>query len=171
MNDYATHLPILECISQNIVCDNVFEFGMGNYSTTLFSNKFKKVISVEMQEEQWFNKMKDQNFPSHVDLICALGETPAIDILSSIRTKFSCIFVDGHGGNRWECINESFSKTDVIVTHDTETSGYNWYLVNKPSDFTWIDIKQYNPWTSVLTSNKDLIRALVKEFPSYTIRA
>lgn len=173
MNDYATHLPILECISDNIECESIFEFGMGNYSTKLFADRFKKVISVEMQEEQWFKTMKEQNFGSHVDLFCALGKKPAIDILNSLNNdvkKFSCIFVDGHGENRWECINESFKKTDIIVTHDTETAGYNWYLVNKPSNFIWIDIKEYNPWTSVITSNHDVVRFLVKKFPSHTIR-
>ncbi len=114
--------------------------------------------------------MKEQNLPPHVDLRCALGETPAIDILNSMNTTFSCIFVDGHGGNRWQCINESFAKTDIIVTHDTETPGYNWHLVEKPANFTWIDIKHYNPWTAVITNNDDVIRFITQAFPSYTIR-
>lgn len=170
MNDYATHLPILECISNNISCDSVFEFGMGNYSTKLFAERFKKVTSVEMQEKQWYDNMMAQNLPSHVSLHCALGERPAIDLLNSTKDRYSCILVDGHGSNRWECINESFDKTDIIVTHNTETIGYNWYLVNKPKHFTWIDIKLYNPWTSVITCNRDVIRLLVTTFPSYTIR-
>lgn len=172
MNDYATHLPILQCIADNMTCDTVFEFGMGNYSTKLFAERFKKVIAVEMQEEEWFKIIKKQNFPPHVELHCALGQQPAIDILNSLqqKDKFSCIFVDGHGENRWQCINESFAKTDVIITHDTETPEYNWHLVKKPSHFTWIDIKQYNPWTSIITSNHDVIRFLSKNFPSPTVR-
>lgn len=170
MDDYSTHLPILECIANNIVCNNVFEFGMGNFSTKLFAERFNNVTSVEMQEYNWYLIMQEQNLPSHVDLRVGLGETPAIDILNSINTTFSCIFVDGHGNNRWQCINESFAKTDIIVTHDTETPGYNWHLVEKPSNFTWIDIKQYNPWTSVITSNNDVISFITQAFPSYTIR-
>ena len=170
MNDYATHLPILECISNNINCDSVFEFGMGNYSTKLFAERFKKVIAVEMQQQQWYDKMLAENFSPHVSLNCALGERPAIDLLHSTNERYSCIFVDGHGSNRWECINESFNKTDIIVTHDTETAGYNWYLVNKPKNFIWIDIKTHNPWTSVITCNHDVIRFLIKSFSSYTIR-
>lgn len=171
MNDYATtHLPILEFITEIIDCKNVFEFGMSNKSTTLFADKFQSVTSVEMQEENRFDIMNKEKLPSHVDLLCALGETPAIDIMKSMDQKFSCVFVDGHGGNRWQCINESFDKTDVIIAHDTETPCYNWHLVNKPPNFIWIDIKQYNPWTSVLTCNQNIIRALVKKFPSYVIR-
>lgn len=170
MDNYATHLPILECIVNNIVCNNVFEFGMGNYSTKLFAQKFNSVTSVEMQEHNWYLMMQEENLPSNVDLRSALGETPAIDILNSMNTRFSMIFVDGHNGNRWQCINESFAKTDIIVTHDTETPGYNWHLIEKPENFTWIDIKQYNPWTSVLTCNNDVISFVTQDFPSYTIR-
>jgi hypothetical protein len=170
MDDYATHLPILECIANNIVCDNVFEFGMGNYSTKLFAQKFNSVTSIEMQEHNWYLIMQEQNLPSNVDLRSAVGQTPAIDILNSMNTRFSMIFVDGHGDNRWQCINESFAKTDIIVTHDTETPGYNWHLIEKPENFTWIDIKQYNPWTSVLTCNNDVISFVTQAFPSYTIR-
>ena len=168
MNDLPTHLPILQCIADNMTCDTMFQFGMGNSSTKLFAERYKNVIAVEMEDEQWFKTMKEQNFPSHVHLYCALGQQPGIDILNSLSVKkFSCIFVDGNEGNRWQCINESFGKTDVIVT---KTCGYNWHLVEKPSHFTWVDFKQYNPWTSVITSNHDVIRFLVKQFPFYSIR-
>lgn len=170
MEKSSTHLPILECITNNIVCNNVFEFGIGNYITKLFAEKFGSVTSVEMEENKWYDTMQEQNLPDHVDLRVALGERPAIDILNSMNTTFSCILVDGHSGNRWQCINESFAKTDIIVTHDTESPRYNWHLVEKPVNFTWIDIKQYNPWTSVITSKNEVISFITQAFPSYTIR-
>ena len=170
MKNCTTQLPILEFITDNIECKSVFEFGMSHFSTKLLSNKFEHVISVEMQDQNWFDEMNNKNdLPSNVDLKCALGKTPAIDILKSIDGKQSCVIVDGHEDNRWECINESFEKTDVIIAHDTEMHSYKWELVKKPKDFIWIDVKQYNPWTSVLTSNKDLILAIVQKYPSHTV--
>lgn len=171
MDAYGTHLPILKSVSEHIKCESIFEFGMGDYSTTFFAEKFQDVTAVEMQDEEWYKKMVTKKLPSHVSLICGIGEKPALDILDSIENrKFSCIFVDGHGGNRWECINHAFSKTDVIVTHDTEYPGYNWHLVEKPAKFTWLDIKTYNPWTSVVTCDYELIRYLCSIYPNYQIR-
>jgi hypothetical protein len=169
MKNCTTQLPILEFITDNIECKSAFEFGMNHFSTTLLSNKFKNIISVEMQDRNCFDEMKRYNFPPNVDLQCALGKTPAIDILKSINGKLSCVVVDGHEDNRWECINASFDKTDIIIAHDTEMHSYKWNLVEKPKDFLWIDIKQYNPWTSVLTTNKDLILAIVQKYPSHTV--
>lgn len=121
MNDLVTYLPILQCIIDHTTCDTIFQFGMGNSSTKLFAERYTNVIAVEMEDEKLFKTIKKLNLPSHVHLYCALGQQPGIDILNSLnQNKFSCIFVDGHVENRWQWINESFAKTDVIVTYDTE---------------------------------------------------
>lgn len=168
MNEYGTHLPILE-----VVCDtleksgsnsSIYEYGMGMFSTKLFEKRFHDVISVEMQDESWFLKMKNEKMGENVQLYCFLGATAAIDFFKSINKCFSCIFVDGHGATRWQCINEAFYKTDIIVTHDTETFGYHWNRVKLPKDYVWIDIIDYNPWTSVITRNADLISAVSDKF-------
>lgn len=166
MNAYATHLPILETISNVISCDSVFEFGMGNYSTKLFAEKYKKVIAVEMQEEGWYEEVK-KNLSSYrnTTLHCGIGEKPAIEILNKdSSSSFSLMFIDGHGGNRWECINNSFGRSEIIVTHDTETAGYKWNLVKKPKNYVWVDVKEYDPWTSVLTTNMMIVDLLNSKF-------
>jgi len=168
LNNYNTHIPILEFIFNNIETDNIFEYGMGSYSTPLFSKKFKNVIAVEMQDESWYEKIKSENLGPNVNLYCLLGEKKPIEFFRSLDTKFSCVFVDGHGGNRWECINEAFNKTDIIVAHDTETPGYNWNLVKLDDNYTWIDVINYNPWTSVITNNSELIEKIKSVFKMKT---
>jgi predicted O-methyltransferase YrrM len=173
MNDYCSHLPILEFVLDEIKPINLFEFGMGLYSTKLFTNTTKYVISVEMQDESWYDKIKKENFitdsKNDINLYCMLGKENAIDFFKNIDMKFDLVFVDGHGESRWQCINEAFEKCDVIVAHDTETVSYNWSMVVKPEEYTWLDIKKYNPWTSVITNNKNLIQKLSKDFNA-TIR-
>ena len=165
LHDFGTHLPILEFVCQNIQTDSIFEYGMGNFSTKLFAKHFKSVIAVEMQEQNWYETMMNEKFdPEIVTLLCLIGQKDAINYFHEMNTQFSCIFVDGHGGNRWECINEAFGKSEVIVTHDTETSGYQWNLVNLPSNYRWLDIRNYVPWTSVITSNNILFEKLQKVF-------
>lgn len=170
MDAYGTYIPILKAVTEHINCQNIFEFGMGNCSTKLFADKFAEVTSVEMQEEELYKKMVNEKLPSNVTLLCGIGTQPALDILNSNDKRYSCIFVDGHGGNRWECINHSFGRTDVIVTHDTEYPGYDWNKVNKPPEYSWVDIKTYNPWTSIITKDYELIRYLLSIFPNYQIR-
>ena len=172
LNNYSTHIPILEYVLNNIENKNtIFEYGMGFYSTPLLSEKVDKVLfSVEMQDENWYKQIKNSNkLKNNVELYCMLGKDDAIEFFKNLQIKFDLIFVDGHGESRWKCINEAFGKCDIIITHDTETSSYNWHLVNLPNDYIWLDIKTYNPWTSVITNNKDLISKLSKEFNA-TIR-
>lgn len=163
MNPYNTHLPILSFITKHLDCDSIFEFGTGFCSTPFFSKNFKTVISIEMQDEEWYKKVAELDLPN-TSIHCMLGMKLGLDYFETLPFKFSCVFVDGHGGNRWECINKAFDKTDIIVTHDTETSGYEWHLVQKPNNFIWLDILNFNPWTSVITKNKDLISKLKNEF-------
>lgn len=163
LNDYSTHLPILHYVLDKIGKCNIFEYGMGNYSTTLFSERANKLIAVEMQDENWFKKMNNYEFKNNTKLHCMVGEEHAINFFKSLDEKFDLIFVDGHGESRWKCINEAFGKCDIIIAHDTETSSYNWNLVNLPENYTWLDIKIHNPWTSVITNNKDLIVNLCKD--------
>ena len=164
LNDYSTHLPILQFVLDTNEKWKIFEYGMGMYSTTLFAEKADKLIAVEMQDENWFNKMSQCDFKNNTELRCMVGKDLAIDLFKSLDVKFDLVFVDGHGESRWKCINEAFDKCDIIIAHDTETLSYNWHYVNLPNNYFWLDIKVHNPWTSVITNNKDLISKLCKEF-------
>ena len=67
----------------------------------------------------------------------------------------------------WKFINELYEKTDVIILYNSQKNNYNWYLVKKIENFIWLDIKMFNPWTSVITNNRDLtvkFAATVREF-------
>lgn len=163
LNDYSTHLPILEYVLDTIGKCNVFEYGMGKYSTTLFAEKADKLIAVEMQDENWYKQIKQYDFKDTVNLYCMLGKDNAIEFFKQLDIKFDIVFVDGHGESRWKCINEAFGKSDIIIAHDTETSSYNWNFVDLPQNYLWLDIKIHNPWTSVITNNKHLIGKLCKD--------
>jgi len=133
-----TYLPILKyiCEDSEIQINNIFEYGNSIYKTKLFSDKLN-VSTIEIDKETIFEE------------------------------EFSTIvFIDGNPETRWKLINESFNKTDIIIVPDTEMSCYNWDLVKKPenNEYYWLDIKIYNPWTSVITRNRELIHKLSKHF-------
>ena len=134
-----TYLPILTYICNEIGIKNIFEYGTSIYKTKLFSDKYQ-VLSLKNDTEN--------------------------DLKLDLNSSFSIVFIDGNPETRWKLINESFNKTDIIVVPDTEIPLYNWNLLKKPenNEFYWLDIKKYNPWTSVITRNRELIHKLSKHF-------
>jgi predicted O-methyltransferase YrrM len=140
MDPYATHLPFLKKILQEHDIQSVFEFGCGNYSTLLFAEKCKNVISIEMQNKEWYDQLKTK-IPKNVHLLFQLGPEQAITTLWSLGqsgAKFDLIFVDGHGDSRWKAINAASQYTSIIVAHDTQFPGYQWNKVKL--DNSWKEI-------------------------------
>lgn len=148
MDAYSTHVHVLDMLIKNDNIKNVFEFGCGNFSTILFSKHCNSVTAIEMQNESWYKKMKEE-VGNNVTLLYQPGPTSAIETLDKMQKRFDLIFVDGHGDSRWKAINVASKYTDIIVAHDTETASYRWDLVSLDSNWTKIDYKEYNPWTSV----------------------
>lgn len=164
MNPYQTHLEILQFVLDQIDCHSAFEYGPGIYSTPLLAQRFRSVTTIEMQDEKWYEDMMKSPLGLHVKVLYLPGPNRAIEYFQRLNSQFSLVFVDGHGGSRWECINAAFNHTDTIIAHDTEAPGYNWDRVKKPDDYVWLDIKKYTPWTSVITRDDKLIKALCRKF-------
>jgi len=161
MNDYETHAPVLNFLMKELVPLRILEFGLGNYSTPILLSGIAKVESIEMQSQEWFDliriKFKDkENWCPYI----ALGPFEYKKIPLGIKYDF--ILVDGHGDSRWDCVNSMFSKSDVIVAHDTETASYNWDRIVCKDGFEKITYKKLNPYTSIWANNKDLIQKLKK---------
>lgn len=78
------------------------------------------------------------------------------------KNKYDLILIDEDLENRWKWVNESFSKTNIILVHDTDNTSCNWSLVNKPDDFVWLDLKTYIPWTSIITNNKEIVSKAIE---------
>ena len=109
---YASHLPVLKLIYSLRNYYNVLEFGCGNYSTKYFIYNCKNVTSIEMQNEQWFNKIKTEVN----DNTFYMPKKEGVEWLKNTKDIYDLILVDGI--NRVDCINASFGRTDIIVLHD-----------------------------------------------------
>jgi hypothetical protein len=150
MEPYGTHIPVLEELIKSCNIKTVFEFGSGLASTPLFVKNCESVHAVEMQSEEWFTKVADElKKYENLDYEKIMGADRAIDEFSKIDKKYDLVFVDGHGSTRWKCINEAFSKTKLIVTHDTETPSYNWHKVVVPKGWSYHVYQKLRPWTTI----------------------
>jgi predicted O-methyltransferase YrrM len=162
-DDWNSHKPVLHALLKTCNIESVFEFGSGFGSTPIFVEGCKSVHSVEMQSEDWFVKVKEklssyENFK--YDMM--LGPIDAIVYFAGVDKKYDLVFVDGHGLSRPECINAAFSKTDIVVTHDTDVPSYHWERINLPEGWSKINYKVV-PWTTVFHKNTVDISELKKE--------
>jgi hypothetical protein len=159
INSYGSHIRILEELLFLMKSKNsVLEFGPGsgeNSSTQLFLDNFKSCTSVEMNSQEWHEKTK------HSGSIFCPG---MFEFLNLDLGRFDLIFVDGHADSRYAQVNYATDHSDLVVIHDTEEEMYKWEQVKIPEGWTWIDIVNFRPWTSILTKNQEIIDGIKDKF-------
>jgi hypothetical protein len=157
MSAYATHLTILQSFFNDFEIGSVFEFGVGNNSTPLFIDRAKKILSVEMQDAQWFIDIynKYRGAPQF-NVFCMMGSTAACEYLTNQKDNFDLVFVDGHA-ERYMQVNSALTKTKIVIAHDTSLKAYGWSKTNLPPDWKWVDIINFDPWTSIITCESRVI--------------
>lgn len=175
ISKYSTHLPVLQKLFELVKIETVFEFGMGLFSTRFFEEHAKRVISIEMNKESWFDKVNASGSWNNVTLHYMPGPTDAVEYLASSDEKWDLVFVDGHADGRSQGINAAFEKTGLIVVHDTETAfakrdPYRWSLVKARPDFIWLDVFTTVPWTSVVCKDEHVIGKIMRGFPESLVR-
>jgi hypothetical protein len=170
MDPFGTHAPIQDDVFKMILKPtNAVEFGCGNFSTFKLSDCCEKVIVYEMQNESWYEKIKlnlTNSNKTNVDMILALGPTKAVALFMQLKIIPEYVFVDGHGDSRFLCIQAALDKkVPVIVTHDTEVPDYSWDTVKLPQEYVWLDIMDFVPWTSVITTyNNEIVKQLQNKY-------
>lgn len=160
---YSNHLQLFAKIFELKKIKNIFEYGCGKSSGYLVQH-CKKLISLEMQEQQYYDKTKAELLPKYWDrfeIYCAIGQQHW-DYINKFSIPFDLVFVDGHGDCRPECINNAFHKQiPNIVAHDTEYSGYRWNTVRMPKNYYCYIFKEGSNWATLYTTDKELYNELV----------
>ena len=144
-----SHLHILDEILTSHRIQSVLEFGMGDGSTGLFLDRCSIVISVEMQNLSWHEKLiKRWGHRTNWTPVLSIGPT----VSQLPPGPFDLVFVDGHGDSRPEQIMAAMTVTNLIAVHDTQEPGYMWHRIkdNLPAGWTWTDDKRDPTWTSIL---------------------
>jgi hypothetical protein len=134
---YGSHIPFLEFIFKKFEVCSIIEFGLGNYSTPFFLVNCCKVISIEMQEESWFNNIlnklgKNENWHPYL----SLGPDAWKHDIPLDTANADFVFVDGHLESRTDCVNRMFAaNVPLIAAHDTECNVYRWENIYKPAHY------------------------------------
>jgi len=130
---YGTHLELLKIIFRAFEIKSVVEFGMGNFSTLYFLFKGCSVMSIEMQDKEWYYRMKEKiDSPIWAPLYI---QSPGDIYHINYPERIDFAFIDGHQDNRPECINLMFGLAPLIAAHDYEYSGYGWERIERPPGY------------------------------------
>ena len=158
----GTHLPILEQIFRIVPIKRVFEYGCGLYSTKFFVDHCEYVESVEMQSQEWYEKIRTELPSPKLSLKCMLGAVDAITYFDSLNKDFDLVFVDGHKHSRENAINHAFNRSPTIVVHDTGRRALRRHAasVRVPEGYTFKNICRYKPYTGVFSNNPYLMKEL-----------
>ena len=125
----ATHMPVLEQVVAQYKPQSVLEFGMGLHSTTLFVASCPRVVSVEMNSLEWYDRTRSEvgganNWNPHL----FMGPVRWMADLPRAEPKqwYDLVFVDGHGSSRHAQILYGLAVSKLVVCHDTQEPSYHW---------------------------------------------
>ena len=163
---YATHLPVLDFLLDEIQPKKVLEWGMGFYSTPLLIEKTKvQVCSIETASEEWYKKIHDKySLSPNFSIRKKISKTGALEILSDIEEDWDLVFNDGDTYSRHIIAQAAQYWNTVIVSHDTQEKQYFYNAVLLREGWVWMDIKDYSVWTSVLCNRPKLLEILSRKF-------
>jgi rubredoxin len=142
---YGSHLPVLELLTPE--GGRALETGCGLYSTAFFVERCSYVLSYEMQEPAWAERvLKELNNPANLDLIVSPGAAHTIMLMEELEPNFDIALIDGHGESRPEQAMSAMELAPIVVCHDTEAGawGYHWERIKAPAGWERYDVH----WTS-----------------------
>lgn len=162
---YSTHLEFINSIFEfKGKLNNIVEFGCGDYSTKLLIDNGNNILTIEMQSEDWYEKIKEKfkNFKNW-KFLKLIGPYNFFNATYPESIDFS--FVDGHGDSRPDCINLMMKyKCPIIMTHDTEEPGYKWFRVENKDNYKKMTFTKYRNWTTIWTLDSSLYDFLYKKY-------
>lgn len=134
MNGYGSHLPLLDMLFKSFKIKKVIEFGCGDFSTSFFLSKNASLISIEMQDPAWADKISKEH---KIDVHKCIGPHEYKKL--AVDWKCDLAFIDGHAESRPEVVNFMFGKAKIIVAHDYQkTAFYGWQRMAKHEDYHMI---------------------------------
>lgn len=167
VEEYGTHLPILDAILGPHPPGVALEFGMGLNSTSRLLRHSRLLFSVE-HNPAWYDRtlksLRKEHFPGvHAPI---LWPTESVeDFLDQTHgLQFDVALVDGPGASRVACARALMGRARFIVLHDTEAVCYAWdSLLSKPiPGHSFFTFRRVLPWTTVLCRDEGPLDELIR---------
>lgn len=147
--EWASHQPMINGVLEEFKPKYILELGIGDYSTPLFYNyKPIEMLSIE-NDREWLGSYSQFNtsYPiilHELDKEIKLGTHPCdlsekqkskhreyyldiADFVKNISLYPKLLFVDQFTCLRAESINTLYPYFDIIIYHDCQPAGIDWY--------------------------------------------
>jgi len=152
---WGSHRPILEALLEYYNINNALEMGIGLGSTPTFLKYGVELYTWE-SEEHWIKVVQKyiNNYSNKKHKITKIKKNQYGEQIKKDQNFYDIIFIDAH--DRIEAINNSFGKTNIIISHDCEEPSYGWINIKHSNEYTLIQIKNIVPWSWVWIKNNYL---------------
>ncbi len=168
---YHSHLYVLENIFKFTKIHNCIQFGCGYGSTPILLKNVDKLISIQMQKQQWYWQIKTLMQVLYKDKFTIIKDLrkDSYDFLNNTIQTFDMAIIDGHGESRPQCVNKCFQKNiKYIIVHDTQEKGYGWGRVKIPSHYYCLKFSWSPAQTTLYTIDSNIYDIVKKNLYNKT---
>lgn len=162
-DNYSSHLYVFDKIFSSFSVNSVLEFGLGLYSTRYFAEHSKLVVSIEQENREWYDKIRNEIKEPSWGPVFQANPTAVFQYFDNKKIEFDLVFSDGAAGTRCLVANMALErKVPFVVLHDAEkVLYYGWDKLVIPSGYRRFDfccVQGANKVTSIITNrNAELI--------------
>ena len=158
-DSYSSHLAVFEKIFSSFNIESVLEFGMGKYSTVFFAERCKLAVSIEQENQQWYEKLSSEIHSPNFFSVFQENPEAVFQYFDEKGTRFDLVFSDGMTNTRCLVANLAMARNvPMVVLHDAEKIWYyRWNLLNIPADYRRFDFrgKQGAKKVTTILTNRD----------------
>ncbi|MDO8640452.1 MAG: hypothetical protein Q7R33_02820 [Nitrosarchaeum sp.] len=167
IDGYATHMQILSWVVETFKPKRILELGVGRHSTKYLLDHAESLTSVETTKKEWLDIVR-REFGSH-DSWTSLYAFRDQWLEQALKQSWDMVFVDCDEVSRPMWASKLQSVCPLIICHDTECQAYGWRSVTLNENFVWLDCTEQIQWTSIITSNPEVVTSCLKKWSSYAI--
>ncbi len=194
--EYGTHLPVLRSIVEVFHPRGVLELGAGKFSTPMFYQSVKHVVTVE-SDAKWIEEVAKTLPPregfslvhyarpgisgrTRLNALSQRQKTEAVEYYQHLLAKnpgLDFLFIDHVSGLRAFTLAQLYDRFDFIVYHDAEEKGYGYeqFPYEQSGMYFHYILQAYVPHTGFLIHKKfsarlpEFLRILERNAQAYVI--
>ncbi len=142
-DNYSSHLLVFEKLLSSFQIYDVLEFGMGMYSTPFFAKRCGRVVSVEQESQEWYDKTVAAVQSPNWEPFFECNPAAVFDHFDRQNRRFDLVFSDGVPQTRTLIANLAMRRNiPFVVLHDAEKIWYyRWNLLDIPQQYCRFDFQ------------------------------
>jgi hypothetical protein len=136
-DNYRSYLLIFEKLLGSFEVNDVLEFGMGEYSTPFLAQRCRRIVSVEQESRQRYDRTVAAIQSPNWEPFFECNPAAVFEHFDRQKRQFDLVFSDGVPQTRCLIANLAMRKhVPFVVLHDAEKVWhYRWNLLDIPETY------------------------------------